>query len=65
MRTLLLLVGIVAILMGAIWVGQGAGYITYTLPHMKPSFMIGVKVWEYYGAALAFIGLLCVYFARR
>jgi hypothetical protein len=61
MRTVLLLVGVVAILVGGLWVGQGMGLIHWP----ASSFMINVKVWEYYGAALAFVGLLCVYFSRR
>lgn len=65
MRTLMLIVGALAIVIGLIWVGQGTGYFTYTLPGMKPSFMIGNMLWTYYGAATAFVGLLFVYFARR
>jgi hypothetical protein len=65
MRTLILLIGLVAIVFGLIFVGQGLGYLTYTLPHMKPSFMIGDMHWTYRGAGLAFVGLLLVYFSRR
>lgn len=61
MRTLLLLVGIVAILIGGLWVGQGLGYVHWP----KSSFMINEMPWAYRGAALAFVGLLCVYFSRR
>lgn len=61
MRTVLLLVGIVAILVGALWVGQGLGYIHWP----ASSFMINVRPWAYRGAALAFVGLVLVYFARR
>lgn len=65
MRTVVLIVGLLAIVLGLIWVGQGTGYLTYTLPHMKPSFMIGKMVWAYYGGGLAFVGLLLVWFSRR
>lgn len=65
MRTVLLIVGVLVIVMGGIWVGQGLGYITYTPPGMHPSFMIGDMHWTYYGAATAFVGLLLVYFSRR
>jgi hypothetical protein len=61
MRTLLLLVGIVAILMGGLWVGQGTGYVHWP----ASSFMISQMKWAYYGAALAFVGLLLVIFSRR
>ena len=65
MRFVLLLVGILAIAMGLIWVGQGLGYLTYTPAGMKPSFMIGDMHWTYYGAALAAVGLLLVIVSRR
>lgn len=65
MRTLLTIVGLLAIILGLIWVGQGLGYLTYTLPHMHPSFMIGDKQWAYRGGGLAFVGLLLVFFSRR
>ena len=65
MRTVLLIFGVLLILAGAIWAGQGMGYITYTPPGMHPSFMIGDKHWTYYGAGTAFVGLLLVYFSRR
>jgi hypothetical protein len=65
MRFILMLVGILALLAGIIWAGQGLGYITYTPPGMHPSFMIGDKHWTYYGAALAVVGLLVIMFSRR
>lgn len=65
MRALLLIVGIVAIVLGLIWVGQGMGYLTYTPAGMKPSFMIGNMQWTYYGAALALLGLFIVFWSRR
>jgi|HubBroStandDraft_5_1064220.scaffolds.fasta_scaffold2410032_1 hypothetical protein len=65
MRTLLTIVGILLLIAGAVWAGQGAGLITYTPHGMHPSFMIGNKHWEYYGAATAFLGIVIIYFARR
>ena len=65
MRTVLLIVGILLLAAGAIWAGQGMGLITYTPAGMHPSFMIGDKHWEYYGAATAFLGIVIIYFARR
>ena len=61
MRALLMLVGIAAILVGGLWVGQGLGYVHWP----KTSFMINEMPWAYRGAALAFGGLLLVYFSRR
>lgn len=65
MKGLLLIVGLIAIVIGLIWVGQGTGYLTYTLAGMKPSFMIGDAHWTYYGAGLAVLGLFIVFWSRR
>jgi hypothetical protein len=61
MRVVLMLVGIIAILMGALWIGQGTGYVHWP----ASSFMISQMKWAYYGAGLAFVGLLLVAFSRR
>jgi hypothetical protein len=65
MRIVLMIVGVLALLAGIVWAGQGLGYITYMPPGMHPSFMLGDKHWVYYGAATAVIGLLIIMFARR
>jgi len=65
MKTLLLIVGIIAILLGLVWVCQGMGWLTYTPPGMHPSFMIGDMHWTYYGAGLAIVGLIVVLWSRR
>jgi hypothetical protein len=65
MRTLLLIVGILALLAGIVWAGQGMGYITYTPHGMHPSFMIGDKHWVYYGAGVAILGLIIIAVSRR
>jgi hypothetical protein len=65
MKTILFLVGLIAIAMGLIWVGQGMGYLTWTPAGMHPSFMIGDMHWTYYGAGLAVLGLLIVMYSRR
>jgi hypothetical protein len=61
MKTLLLLVGIAAILIGGLWVGQGLGYVHWP----ASSFMINERVWAYYGGGLALAGLLLVLYSRR
>lgn len=61
MKTALLVVGILAILVGVIWIGQGTGYF----PYPAESFMINVMPWAYRGAALAVIGLIAVVVSRR
>jgi hypothetical protein len=61
MRTTLLLVGIVLVLMGAGWIGQGTGYF----PYPSYSFMIGDATWAYIGAVTLVIGLILVVASRR
>ena len=65
LHTVLLIVAVLAIFMGFIWIGQGAGYLTYTPSGMKPSFMIGDVHWTYYGAGLATVGFILAYISRR
>jgi uncharacterized membrane protein len=61
MKTLLLVVGVIAILMGALWIGQGTGYVMWP----RSSFMLQQTQWAYYGVALAIIGLIVIFWARR
>ena len=60
-RTILLILGIAATLMGLLWIGQGLGYIHWP----RSSFMLDQRPWADRGAALAVIGLLLVLVARR
>ena len=60
-RQSLLSVGVIAILVGLIWIGQGTGYF----PYPSSSFMINDVAWAYYGAALAVAGLVAVAVSRR
>jgi len=60
-RNALLSVGVIAILVGLIWIGQGTGYF----PYPRSSFMINDVAWAYYGAALAVVGLIAVAVSRR
>jgi len=61
MRNVLLSVGVMAILVGVIWIGQGTGYF----PYPRSSFMINDTAWAYYGIALAVLGLVAVAISRR
>jgi len=60
-RNALLSVGVTAILVGVIWIGQGTGYF----PYPRSSFMINDTAWAYYGIALAVLGLVAVAVSRR
>jgi hypothetical protein len=61
MKTLLVVVGVIVLLMGLVFIGQGSGYF----PYPAESFMISQTRWVYYGAAIAVVGLFIVVFARR
>lgn len=61
MRTPLLIAGVVCLIIGLIWFGQGTGYF----PYPASSFMVGQSNWATYGAILAGLGLLLVAVSRR
>jgi len=61
MNALLMLIGLVVLLAGLVFVGQGSGYF----PYPASSFMINQIRWVYYGAALAVIGLVVMIVAYR
>jgi len=61
MRALLLVVGIAAIAMGCLWIGQGLGYIHWP----ASSFMISQIKWAYYGGALTLLGVFILFWSRR
>lgn len=61
MRTPLLTLGLLALVIGAIWVGQGTGYF----PYPASSFMVRQTQWAYYGGGLALLGLVLIALSRR
>ncbi len=60
-RRVLPIVGILAVVVGLVWVGQGTGYF----PYPKTSFMIDQMPWAYRGGALAVIGVIAIFVSRR
>jgi hypothetical protein len=60
MRKSLLAIGMVAILMGLVWIGQGTGYF----PYPSSSFMVNDMPWAYRGIVLAVVGLVAVVVSR-
>ena len=56
MKTVLLIVGIVAMFMGLLWVGQGTGMVHWP----ASSFMIDQRPWVMRGGILAAVGLLLI-----
>lgn len=61
MKTILLIVGIVALLMGLLWIGQGLGIIMWP----ASSFMLAQKIWSVWGTVLAIVGIALIMVARR
>jgi hypothetical protein len=58
MRTLLLIVGFLALIAGVVWIGQGAGWIA-------GSFMTGSRLWLIIGLVVAVIGIALVISGAR
>lgn len=50
MKAGLIVVGVLLLLIGGVWIGQGLGYI-------KGSFMTGDVHWFWIGAAVAVVGV--------
>jgi hypothetical protein len=61
MRTALLILGILALLVGLLWIGQGTGIVAWP----QSSFMISQIQWAYYGAALTAVGVILIWRGRR
>jgi hypothetical protein len=60
-NALLTLIGIIVLLAGLVFVGQGSGYF----PYPASSFMVGQTSWIYYGGAIAIVGLLLIILFAR
>jgi uncharacterized membrane protein len=61
MRRLLLILGLLALAIGLLWIGQGLGVINWP----QSSFMIRQMQWAGYGAALAALGLILIWQSKR
>ena len=61
MRQLLLILGLLALAVGLLWIGQGLGVINWP----QSSFMIKQIQWAGYGAALAARGLILIWQSKR
>lgn len=60
-RAILLTLGVLATLMGLLWIGQGLGYVHWP----RSSFMLDQRPWADRGAVLAVLGLLLIMVGRR
>jgi hypothetical protein len=61
MRTVLLIIGLLVVLTGLLWIGQGTG----TFPYPSYSFMINQTPWAWRGLGTAIAGLIVVFVSRR
>jgi hypothetical protein len=57
-RTIGLIVGTLAVLVGGVWIGQGAGLI-------QGSFMTGSPTWLAIGLLCLFVGLFLIFLTLR
>jgi hypothetical protein len=55
------IIGILALAMGLLWIGQGMGWIHWP----ASSFMLDQSIWSIWGAILAAIGAAILFWARR
>ena len=60
-RMLMLVIGVLALLMGLLWIGQGTGVVRWP----ASSFMINESAWAIRGCILAVGGVLMIVFGRR
>jgi len=60
-RILVTILGVLAIAMGLLWVGQGTGLIMWP----AESFMLADRTWARNGLLLAAVGAIVVWLARR
>ncbi len=60
-RIILTILGVLMILLGLVWIGQGSG----AFPYPAESFMINQTVWIYWGLLLAAAGVVVLWISRK
>lgn len=60
MKTVLTVVGVIAMAMGLLWICQGLGYVHWP----ASSFMLDQRPWALRGAILAAVGIGLLIYAR-
>lgn len=53
--------GVLVLLLGLLWIGQGTGYF----PYPAASFMVSDMTWAHRGAALTAAGIIAILVSRR
>ena len=61
MKSILMILGVIAVAMGLLWIGQGLGYIHWP----ASSFMLDERPWAIRGALLAVVGIILIVLSRR
>ena len=61
MSLLLKAVGVILLLAGLVFMGQGSRYF----PYPAESFMVGAPQWVYYGGGIAATGIVILVIASR
>ncbi len=61
LKLIALIFGVLCILMGGLWIGQGLNIIRWP----AESFMIGVPKWSVNGTILLLFGLALAWWSRR
>ena len=61
MKSGLMIVGVAAVLMGLLWIGQGLGFIHWP----ASSFMLDQRPWATRGGFLAVVGVALIVLSRR
>jgi hypothetical protein len=60
MKLLLTIFGVLLLLLGVHWIGQGTGYF----PWPRNPVMDNQPAWIWYGAATAVVGIIVIRFSR-
>ena len=61
MNSILTIAGVILLLSGFVFMGQGSRYF----PYPAESFMVGASQWIYYGGGIAIAGLVLLIVAWR
>lgn len=61
LRVFCLVLGILGLLMGLLWIGQGLGIIMWPMS----SFMLANRVWAVNGMVLALASAIVIWLSRR